>query len=240
MVPIRASSSWDKAFANRADLSASDIFGVTGAFYLCPQPQLHFTGGLFGERDRDDAVESAYALANQSDDPANQRRGFASSGCSFDEQCRAEISSEFGALPPHRPIWLSRLSWHLPELEERCEWLLRFATRSQLLVWTANRLVVAPRTLPLGRRCRQKRLIECLADDCRYLRDGISGVLIERDDEFGESTCRSAKIQTSAINFQLSAKELFSCQRIKGWLQGFSAGDDLPVLLRQPCRSCDR
>jgi hypothetical protein len=54
-------------------------------------------------------------------------------------------------------------------------------------------------------------------------------VLIERDDDFGESACRSAKVQTSTIDFQLAAKEFFSYQCVKRWLQGFSAGDDLSV-----------
>jgi len=106
---------------------------------------------------------------------------------------------------------------------------LWFATRSQLLVGTTNRLIVAPRALPLGRRSRQKRLVECLTDDFRHPRDVISGVPIEGDGDFGGSACIGAKIQTSAINFQFSAKELFRDQGIKSWLQGLSAGNDLAL-----------
>src|SRR6516162_3875459 len=51
---------------------SSDVFCTTGAFYLGTQPQLHFAGGLFGESDRNDAVERAYALADQGNDPAHQ------------------------------------------------------------------------------------------------------------------------------------------------------------------------
>jgi hypothetical protein len=82
-----------------------------------------------------------------------------------------------------------------------------------------DRPVVTPCTLPLGWRRRQERLIECFANYCRYLSDSASGLLIEVDDDFGEPTHRCAKIQASAINFQLSAKELFSCKRVKGRLQ---------------------
>jgi hypothetical protein len=72
--------------------------------------------------------------------------------------------------------------------------------------------------LPLGWCRRQKRLVKRFSDDARHLRDSISGLPIEGDDGFGESACRSAKIQTSALNFELSTKEFFSDQRIQGWL----------------------
>src|SRR5262249_8492097 len=127
------------------------------------------------------------------------------------------------------PIWGSKRSWHIPELEQGRERLFRFATRSLLLVGAANRLVVTPGTLLLGWRRGQKRLVERFPDGCGPLCDGISGVLIEWDNDFGEFACRSAKVQSSAIDLQISMKEFFSYQRIESWLQGFSSGDDLPV-----------
>jgi hypothetical protein len=48
---------------------------------------------------------------------------------------------------------------------------LLFATRSQFLIGTANRLVVAPGALPLGRRRWQKRLVERATDNFSHLRD---------------------------------------------------------------------
>ena len=106
---------------------------------------------------------------------------------------------------------------------------MRFATRSLLLVWPANGLVITPGTLLLGWCRGQKRLVQRFANDCGHLCHGISGVLIEWDDDFGKSARRSAKIQTSAIDLQLSTKEFFSYQRIECWLQGFSAGNDLTL-----------
>jgi hypothetical protein len=64
---------------------------VAGTFYFCSQPQLHFTGGLFGEGNCNDTVEGAYPLANQSNDPAHQRSGLARPGGRLDEQRGAEI-----------------------------------------------------------------------------------------------------------------------------------------------------
>src|SRR5262249_17694358 len=117
----------------------------------------------------------------------------------------------------------------MAEIEQGRERLFRFATRSLLLVGAANRLVVTPGTLLLGWCRGQKRLVERFPNDCSHLCDGISAVPIEWDNDFGESACRSAKIQSSAIDLQLSMKEFFSYQRIESWLQGFSACDDLPV-----------
>ena len=76
---------------------------------------------------------------------------------------------------------------------------MRFATSSLLLVWSANGLIITPCTLLLGWRRRQKRLVQCIPNNCGHLCDGISGVLIEWDDDFGESARRSAKIQTSIL-----------------------------------------
>jgi hypothetical protein len=67
------------------------VWCVAGPFYLCTQPQLHFTGGFFGERDRDDVLEGAYTLADECDYPAYQRGRLPSSGRCLDEQRRVEI-----------------------------------------------------------------------------------------------------------------------------------------------------
>jgi hypothetical protein len=72
--------------------------------------------------------------------------------------------------------------------------------------------------LPLGRCRRQKRLVKRFSDDARHLRDSISGLRIKGHDDFGESAYRSAKIQTPALNFELSTKKFFSDKCVKGGL----------------------
>ena len=178
IVPIRASSRWDKAFANRSDLSGVTSFALRAR--------------SISARNRSFISPAAFSVKVT----ATMR-----SSVLTPSQIKATIRPTSAVVLPvpaaastnnvvPKSVRIRRLasasanlcfrdsSWHVPQLEEGRELPLRFSTRSQLLVGAAHRLIVTPRTLPFGRCRRQKRLVECLPDDFRYLRDGISGLSI--------------------------------------------------------------
>jgi hypothetical protein len=63
-------------------------------FDVAAQTKLHFACGLFGEGDRDDAIERSYAAADQADYSPNKGCGFSGPSCRFDKKGRAKLLSD--------------------------------------------------------------------------------------------------------------------------------------------------
>ena len=63
-------------------------------FDLAAQTKLHFAGRLFGEGDRDDAIERSCASADQADDPTNEGCGFSGPSRRLDKKGRAKLLSD--------------------------------------------------------------------------------------------------------------------------------------------------
>jgi hypothetical protein len=63
-------------------------------FDVAAQMKLHFAGGLFGEGDRDDAIERSCASADQADYSPNKGGGFSGPSCRFDKKGRAKLLSD--------------------------------------------------------------------------------------------------------------------------------------------------
>ena len=68
-------------------------------FDVAAQTKLHFACGLFGEGDRDDAIERSYATADQADYSSNK-------GCGFSGPVAA--ASIKAVAPNSSRIWTSR------------------------------------------------------------------------------------------------------------------------------------